>query len=83
MTLLELVDYMKQGREIEFSYKSHPYFLATNYSTPDHMTEYYIFDDLLKENIVEGKLETILSFEFEGRVCFEKNLDSFCFEYVL
>ena len=83
MTKNELIQYIKLGREIEFSYNNRSLFLAPQYDQNHCFLQYYIYDNVSKKIIVAGTIEDILDFEFASHVSLRNNTDLFNFDYIL
>jgi len=82
LTQNELMIYLQQGREIEFSLNSKEYFLEPNYdSTLEY--QYILFDCEKNTNIFCGCLDDLLDYEFNDFSTFRNNMDNFCFDYIL
>lgn len=79
MTLTQLVQYLEQGREIEFRLCEHEYFMAMT----DSEGVYYIWDVIQKRDLVSGNLEDVLSYLFNGKICLKDNIEKFSFDYIL
>jgi len=77
MTLEVIVEYIKQGREIEFSLGKCKYFHSFD------GVKYSIYDVENKEFVFEGSLKDELAFEFEENISFEKAINLFHFDYIL
>lgn len=83
MTLPTLIDFMSNGREIEFIFNNHPYFLAPLYLDGRFSYNYYIYDVATKEIVFTGSLDKTLAFEFAPNVSLKESVKEFVFEYVL
>lgn len=83
ITIRELTEHMRNGREIEFSYDSHPYFLAPLFQGDRFADKYYIYDVCAEKNIFCGCTEEVLRFEFACGKTFLNAFECFCFDYIL
>jgi len=79
MLLDEFIEYIKQGREIEFSYKNSKYFISwCNYE----LKTYSIYSEKKQKILFEGKLIDLLSYKFLEDDCFNDNFEDFAIEYI-
>lgn len=78
-----VVDFLSQGREIEFSFSGKKYFLAPLYQDEKFTNQYYIFDCNEKSVIFTGTLQKVLAYEFALGASLEKSSELFSIEYVL
>ncbi|MBQ8403406.1 MAG: hypothetical protein IJX55_03145 [Clostridia bacterium] len=76
MTLEKLIEHIRQGGEIEFELGEAEYFHS-------HDGEKYHIYDKNQLVIFEGTLEEELAFEFCENISFEKDINCFCFNYIL
>ena len=83
MTIDQLVAYLQEGREIEFSLENRSYFLSGDWGSVESQGDYYIYDNIRQAFVVSGDVQTILSYEFCPGVSLEKRMESFVFAYVL
>lgn len=83
MTLLELVNYLNQGREIEFSIFEHSYFLTPVCLEGWPVGKYRIYDNQKHCYIFEGSNQEILAFDFLANISFKNALSKFSFDYIL
>lgn len=83
MTTQELINYLRQGREIEFFFREKSCFLSADWGNTAPKGEYYIFDNDQKEMMVAGSLSEILAFEFCPGVTLADAINSFSFECIL
>ncbi len=83
MTLSELINYLEQGREIEFNLYDSEYFMSILYL--DNLTDekYYIWDNTQKYDIIIGSMNDILSYKFNGNISLKENIEKFSFRYIL
>ena len=77
MTIEALVEYIKQGREIEFRFGIFKYFHSFDGE------KYTIYDEKNKEFVFEGGLKDELEFEFQENISFEKAIELFRFDCIL
>jgi hypothetical protein len=77
MTLETLIEYIKQGREIEFRLGKRNYFHSFDGE------KYTLYDELSKEFVFEGDLKDELKFEFQENISFGKSINLFRFDYIL
>ena len=83
MTTAQLKEFLAQGREVELSYRGHPYFIAPVFLNNVFSNAYYIYDNLAKGVVFTGCLHDVLAYEFSSNVSFEKTIEAFDFEYIL
>ncbi len=83
MTLQNLISYLNEGREIEFSLDKNMFFLAPLYSDEGVLQSYYIYCENTKKDIIVGTLEEILSYEFIPQVSLKSSIDLFSFDFIL
>lgn len=83
MTTAQLKEFLTQGREVELSYRGHPYFIAPVFVNNVFSNEYYIYDNLAQNVVFTGCLHDVLAYEFSSNVSFEKTIEAFDFEYIL
>lgn len=78
MTVLELIQYLEQGREIEFSIAEKEFFMSYLESE-----KYYIWDSQKKCDLVVGCMDDVLSYPFEEGITLKDNMEQFSFQYIL
>lgn len=83
MSVVQLVQYLLQGREIEFSFHARSFFLSSDWGTEQKQGEYYIYDNLTRSYVVVGSVDEILSYEFQPGVSLKERIEQFDFESVL
>lgn len=83
MTLLELVNYFQQGREIEFSILEHSFFITPVCFEGQSIEKYRIYDNQKLCYIFEGSANEILEFQFFSNSSFKTDLSKFTFDYIL
>ena len=83
MTLFELVNYLHQGREIEFSIFERSYFMTPVHFEGRSIEKYRIYDNQNLCYIFEGSGQEILEFQFLPNISFKNALSKFTFDYIL
>ena len=83
MKIPQLIEYLQQGREIEFSFESTLFFMSSDWGNEKQLGEYYIFSNEMNKVVAAGTIDELLSFEFRTGVSLQKNIDQFSFEYIL
>lgn len=83
MDFERVLELLAQGREIEFSFGGHRYFVAPLYRENTFIGKYSIFDCGEKTVIYAGTLCEILAFEFAPEVSFNNAGHLFSLEYVM
>ena len=83
MTLLELVNYLNQGREMEISIDGQSFFLTPTCSQGMSSGKYSIYDNQKQCYIFVGSKADVLEYQFFTDVSFKKALCKFSFDYIL
>ena len=78
MTVSELIEYLEQGREIEFAVAEEKFFMS--YLEPE---KYYIWDSQKKCDLGVGCMDDVLSYTFEKGITLKDNIEQFSFQYIL
>ena len=78
MTVSELMQYLEQGREIEFSIAEKEFFMS--YLDPE---KYYIWDPRKKCDLVVGSIDDVFSYLFEEGTTLKDHIEKFSFQYIL
>ena len=91
MTVNELQEYIKMGREIEFNLEGHQYFIQPDYDDPHYgvggfgasFALYDCADPKAIQLICVGTVWDILAYRFNETITLKDNFDKFFIEYIL
>lgn len=83
MTLVELTQHLHDGREIEFSFCSHRYFISPDFVSGKFEGNYTIYDNDEHKTVFSGPMEDLLCFKFAPFLVFSECIPLFNIEYVL
>ena len=83
ISLSELIDYLQQGREIEFSFQRKNYFMSYIDDEIDGEEKYFIWDSERQLQIFCGTLHNLLKYQFAENISFESQIEQFNFQYIL
>ena len=83
MKLKELTTYLSQGREIEFDYNNHKYFLQPDYE--NFGSNYILFDCTTPEAdiVFQWTINAILAFPIDGKHSLKQDTSIFNFTCIL
>ncbi len=90
MSLEVFVEFLLQGREIEFSLQGHNYFLTPDYeddlwnTTSDIIYVLYACNDPSNRlELCKGNITEILNYQFGKEICLQNSMESFDINWVL
>lgn len=81
MLLLELIENLQLGREIEFHYNNDAFLVS--YIPDSAPLQFFIWNGSKNVEICRGDLNHILNFEFDKAVCLKNSLHRFSIDYIL
>ena len=83
MTVNELIKYLEQGREIEFTLYNESFFMSFLCEEELLIEKYYIWNNEKKCDIVIGSIDDLLLYKFNNGMTLKDNIEEFSFQYIL